>query len=760
MKVDRSRRSLRCGLLVAMVLVAACGRSPEELKRQYFESANKYVSQEKYREAAIEYQNAVAQDDHFAEARYKLAGVYIRLGNGNKALAEAVRAADLLPQDADAQLQATNLLILAGRYADAEDRARKLLAHDPRDVRATVALGNALAGLRDLNGAVQQLEEAVRLDPARAGSYTNLATLQLSAGRLKEAEGAYREAVAKAPDSTQSRMALAQFFWLTNRLRDAEEQVLKAVEIAPRDVGVNRFASAFYQASKQTNKAEQFFKTAVEADGTSAAYLAFAEYYIAAARIPEATAILQKLLDDKIVGETARVRLATIDYSAGRVEAAEKAIDGILKDDPKHLDALLVKASMLFDRKKYDDALARTNAAIKADPASAQAYFARGRVWAAMARWDDAKDSFNEVLKLNPRAAGAQIELSKLHLQNGATDTAVALAGAAVTSDPRRADARLILARGLIARRDFAHAESILADLQKAMPDSAIVYAQVGWLHLAKKEAAAATAAFQQAMRLDPLQIDALSGLVTQDVNAGRRKEALARVEPMVEKAPTNAGLLTLTGQTHMMVGNLDQAQEMFRRAIAADSSALDAYSYLGQAYLLQHKVEEARREFENRAQLEMHPVAALTMVGLIYQMENRTSDAQRTFEQVLAIDPKSSVAANNLAWIYAEHGGNLDVALQLAQTAQSGLPDSGQTADTLGWIYLKKELYSLSITALQRAVERDPKNASFQYHLGLAYARSGESVKARSMLETALRLDSTFDGAADAKKLLASLAS
>ena len=92
------------------------------------------------------------------------------------------------PTDVDAQLQAANLLILAGRFADAQDRANRVLERDPHNVRATVALGNALAGLKDLTGAVAQLEEAIRLDPTRAGSYSNLATLQLGAGKLKEAE--------------------------------------------------------------------------------------------------------------------------------------------------------------------------------------------------------------------------------------------------------------------------------------------------------------------------------------------------------------------------------------------------------------------------------------------------------------------------------------------------------------------------------------------------------------------------------------------
>jgi Flp pilus assembly protein TadD len=229
-------------------------------------------------------------------------------------------------------------------------------------------------------------------------------------------------------------------------------------------------------------------------------------------------------------------------------------------------------------------------------------------------------------------------------------------------------------------------------------------------------------------------------------------------VQALVDRSPNDAGLLTLAGRTNLVTRQFADAETMLKRAIEADPGSLEAYSTLGQVYLQQKRVEDARHEFEQRAGRETRPVAALTMVALIYQMQNRTDDATRVFEQVMAFDPKASVAANNLAWIYAENGGNMDVALQLAKTAQAALPDSAEASDTLGWVYLKKELYGLSITTFRRAVELAPKNPTFHYHLGLAYARNGDNVRAKSTLQTALRLRPDFDGATDANRLLAGL--
>jgi Flp pilus assembly protein TadD len=78
---------------------------------------------------------------------------------------------------------------------------------------------------------------------------------------------------------------------------------------------------------------------------------------------------------------------------------------------------------------------------------------------------------------------------------------------------------------------------------------------------------------------------------------------------------------------------------------------------------------------------------------------------------------------------------------------------------DTLGWIYYKRDLASLALEPLQQSVDKDPSNATYRYHLGLAYLKAGDKVKARSMLERALTLQLPSAEAAEARKALASIA-
>jgi len=51
-------------------------------------------------------------------------------------------------------------------------------------------------------------------------------------------------------------------------------------------------------------------------------------------------------------------------------------------------------------------------------------------------------------------------------------------------------------------------------------------------------------------------------------------------------------------------------------------------------------------------------------------------------YQQALNIQPDNPLASNNLAYVMLQQGGNVDVALAMAQTARRGMPDSPQAAE------------------------------------------------------------------------------
>ena len=88
--------------------------------------------------------------------------------------------------------------------------------------------------------------------------------------------------------------------------------------------------------------------------------------------------------------------------------------------------------------------------------------------------------------------------------------------------------------------------------------------------------------------------------------------------------------------------------------------------------------------------------------------------------------------------------------------SAKTQLPDRPEVRDTIGWIYYRKHLAALAIPEFRASVETDPRNPVYHYHLGLAYASTGESEQSRLALSRALSIRSDFEGATEARRLLA----
>ena len=415
---------------------------------------------------------------------------------------------------------------------------------------------------------------------------------------------------------------------------------------------------------------------------------------------------------------------------------------------------MVLQGEFLSAEGKYDDAINRLQSAIAANANSTEAQFALGRAYAAKNDREQAIKAFNETLRLNPRAVSAQLELSRLELAGGRVDTSVQLAEQALKNAPGNADARLALVRSLTARRDVRRAESELQALTKQYPNSTAVQTQAGIVAAMKGDTSGASRLLTRALELDQNNLEALSGLISLDLAAKNRASAVSRIDSRLARTPNDPAVLVLAARTYARAGDLAKSEQMLRKTVEVDASNFDAYSMLGRLYISQQRLDEALAEFQALSKRQARPVQAHTVAGVILEAQNKPQEARKHYEQALALDPEMPVAANNLAWMYAETGENLDLALQLAQAATRRLPNNPAIQDTLGWIYYKKGLATLAIAPFQKSIELDPKNPIFHFHLGLAHLKNGDSPKARIALRDALALAPDFAGAAEAKQV------
>jgi tetratricopeptide (TPR) repeat protein len=434
-------------------------------------------------------------------------------------------------------------------------------------------------------------------------------------------------------------------------------------------------------------------------------------------------------------------------------------LDGILKADPRNTPALTQKGRWQLAERKIPDAITTLQTAVSSDPGSEQAHYVLGLARLSRQDFGGARAAFTDVLKINPTSIPARIQLSRLHLAASEGAEAAQLARDVLEQRPDIPVARLTLIRAALIDGDIPRAEAELAALRKTAPDASALHVMAGFIHAAKRELPAASREFSRAIELDSANLDAFEGLVGVDVASGRAGEAIGRVEARLESAGPSPRLLLLASRTYLSGNQPEQAEKALRRTIELDPDRMDAYAVLGQLYVKQNRLPEALREFDALIARQPQSVPARTMAAIIAHALSRRDDAKERYRKIVEIDAGAAVAANNLAWMYAEDNENLDLALQLAQAAKARAPESAPINDTLGWIYYRKGLATLAIDPLRASVEREPRNASYLYHLGLAYAATGNTAGARESLEKALGLQANFNGADEARKTLTSLA-
>ena len=238
----------------------------------------------------------------------------------------------------------------------------------------------------------------------------------------------------------------------------------------------------------------------------------------------------------------------------------------------------------------------------------------------------------------------------------------------------------------------------------------------------------------------------------------GETEKALKRAWAQLQVFPDNPLIYNLLGGIYWALKQTDRAEEAFKKGIELNENVLPLYFNLARLYTQNKSYDHAIQQYEKVIASNPKLLPPYALLGILYTQKENYPQANAYFQKALDISPKFAVAANNLAWNYAEHGGNLDVALTLAQTAKEQAPEDPTVTDTLGWIYYKKNAYNLAIGQLQESVKKHPDAHVVYYHLGMAYYKKGDKALAKKALQQSLQLHQDFPGAQEAREVLQGL--
>ena len=247
---------------------------------------------------------------------------------------------------------------------------------------------------------------------------------------------------------------------------------------------------------------------------------------------------------------------------------------------------------------------------------------------------------------------------------------------------------------------------------------------------------------FESAVQLDPMNAAVLGAYADFLVARQQAPKAIALFQQFVNANPNNSQGHIVLGALQFNSKNNSAAQAEFERAIQIDPKNVQGYLRMGRIYQQESQSDAAIGQYQKALDLQPNFVPLVTMVGNLYLDKGDLETARKYYQRALQSDSNFAVANANMAWVDAQEGKDLDVALGMAQKAKSIMPDVPSISDTLAWVMYKKGNYSAALPLLQECVKKTPDSAEFHYHLGLALLAAGQKEPGSAQLQAALHLN------------------
>lgn len=804
-----------CFVVVVAAGLVAC-RDPEGRVAEHERRAASYLEEGKHREAILEFRNVLQIDPNHADAHYGLARALIATQDLRRAYWELQETVRLDPANLEAKLEYGQFLLFGKEeeLARAVELADSVLAAEPERAAAHVLRARALQAQGQHEEAGEAYASAVEVAPQEAGPRLLLANYYRAQGRLEEAEAdfrklvelqpgfaahaalagflaslpgrddeaevAYRSALEKAAADERSgaTLLLANFYFSRQRFDEAERALREGIEQVEEGLDLRYALARFYHSRGDTDRAEEMIHEATRAKPDDPEPLLLLSAYRGRhGDLEGALAAAEEALGVAPEDTRARLRRAEVLVDLGyrtqdttRVAEGRAVVDAVLGREQGHPEALFVKAKIDLAENQREDALAALRRALDQRPEWAQAHFLLASVLFMQGDRLGARGAAARALDFDADLVPAMRLMAQIHAAQGDHALAVETGQRVLARTPNDSAVRVLVAQSLVRQRRIDAALEELEKIPEEARQAEENYA-IGRVYMLKGDRESARRYLLEASDLEPGRPEVLRSLVDLELRDGDLSDATRRVAMALAAKPEDAQLHQLHGELALFAGRSDEAEASFRRAIDLNPNDLRGYQSLARYLALSGRSEEVIQTYEKALSNNNRSGTLHLVVGSLYEMKGRQEAAMERYEDAIRLDPSLGIAKNNLAYLLAEGGGNLDRALDLAQEAKALLPDNPNAADTLGWVLYKKNVPSAAIGYLREAeggmASDDPQLAVVRHHLALAYEANGEPERAREVLERAIRdLDALRSGpeapepawAADLRSMLARL--
>ena len=618
------------------------------------------------------------------------------------------------------------LIPLAFGLNDAElatKYALKAIELTPDDFQLLQRIGIHLATKQKIPDAIKLLDQASRSNKLdrQSGQYVkimrDLGILQLIAGQIEKAADAFEVVFDAKIDpekyhldfETKSELekherttyeAIGQVFLVArrpDRAIVALERAAKAKKTKPGNVAFS-LAQAYLMTAKADKALEQlqtYFDAQLQSKGKTA-YQLLAEILKAQGKSADLIGRLEQLAENDQHNLTLQFFLAQQYVEGNRLDDAEKLYKKTL-DKEKTIEGYVGLASLYRRQNRPAELLQALALALSRE--------------SELEKSADDLERELQAIATDEKLVAGLLDVGKQQTEGDSPklDFASSLLLGKIAAQSKQADS---------AEKFYRHALKLRRD------KAAGIYEELGKLFLDVRKFAEAAKVFQEAAK-DPTAASGrpnfLFMLSQAEEMAGNTDAALAAISEARKLIPDHPLLAFQEAWVHYHAHNWDKAVPLLEKFIEKNP---------------QHKLAtQCKYSLSN-----------------IHVQRGEIRKGEEILEKVLVETPDDPSVNNDLGYLYADQGKNLEQARSMIEKAVKAEPDNAAYQDSMGWVLYKLGKYQEAVPFLEKSAN-SPRggDATIWDHLGDAQDKLGQNDKAIENWTKALK-DAKEDKHPDAK--------
>ncbi len=237
----------------------------------------------------------------------------------------------------------------------------------------------------------------------------------------------------------------------------------------------------------------------------------------------------------------ARLGLADIAIQRGKGELAEKDIDAVLVEEPDNLQAKSLKASLAASQGRFDAAIPLLREVVAASATDVRARCNLGKIALLSGDFGSAEKAYRDALSIDAKNADAHCGLGTVYRGIARAADADVEFAAALKSDSNHPATQLAQARIAMENRKFDVAESLCESVLRRQPFDLDALHTLTEALLQEKKYPDAVKRLSAAVKANPENLGIVSALADVHIDAREIPEAIAVLQPIVDKGPIDA---------------------------------------------------------------------------------------------------------------------------------------------------------------------------------------------------------------------------